>query len=268
MHQEFRAFLNDILEKALLFKDDVTHVVMTRSKGGGIVAGCRSNGTVISIKAQFKDDLDMFHEGEKFCFGSLPYLNSILKSKYMASKGASFAFNFNVQTSSDGKTPSLRNMRVRAGKMDSFYQATDPYLNNIIGGVNAPNVTDWTVMCGIDQAAEREFTEISKIHAMAPKIGGDRDDIFSLGFDGNAILASFGEKGHQSNVELTENAESMMDGRKINALFSIRHFKALLRIVNEAGGGVMTLAPKALKVEFENDLAKYTIMLTAKKIQE
>lgn len=268
MHQEFRNFLNDILEKALLFKDDVTHVIMTRSKGGDIVSGVRSTGTVISIKAQYKNDLDAFHEGEKFCFGSLPYLHSILKSRYLSAKGATFAFEFNVQNSSDGKTPALRNMRVRAGKMDSFYQATDPYLNNVIGGVNAPNVTDWTVMFGIDKEAEQEFTEISKIHAMAPKIGGERDDIFALGFDGNTILASFGEKGHQSNVELTENAESMMEGRKINALFSIRHFKAILRIVNEAGGGVMTLSPKALRVEFENDLAKYTITLTAKKIQE
>ena len=266
MDKELRNFLYDLTAKALLFKDDVTHVVVTRSPAGSIVGGVRSVGTVVSIKAQCKHEMDGFQEGEKFCFGSLPYLSSILKSKYM--RGDDFSFEFNVKPSSDGKTPALRNMRIRAGKMDSFYQATDPYLNNIIGGVNAPSITDWVVMFGVDKAAIGEFDEASKIHAMAPKIGGERDDIFSLGFDGDSILASFGEKGHQTNVTLTDNTESLIESRKINAMFSIRHFKAILRMIDEAGGAIVTLAPKALKVEFENAQAKYTVTLTSKKIQE
>lgn len=261
MSKAFRDFVYDILEKTAPFKDEVTHVVMKKDDLGDVVA--RVMSSILSLSATAKVEMPDFHDVA--CFGSLPYLRSLLKSKYITGKEAKYEVTFHYQDHKNGKPPSIRNISIKAGRMTSFYQATNPYLNNLVSGIRKPKVNDWVIGFPLGREAIDEFKEASRIHAMAPKIGGERDDIFSLGFDGKSIIASFGEKGHQTSVVLTDDAESVEPDRKMSALFSIKQFSGLLEMIGKETA-VMSLASNALRIEVENGVAAYTAVLTAKKL--
>lgn len=261
MSKPFRDLVSDILEKTQPFKDEVSHLIMKKDDLGDVVARVKS--PVLSLNVTSAIAVPEFNS--VVVFGSLSYLRALLKSKYLSAKDAKFDIKFTIKTASNGKTEAVRNMTIKSGRMESFYQATDPFINNI-ATVKKSKVTDWTTMFPIDKKDMTEFDEVAKIHAMAEKIGGERDDIFSLGYDGSgSIIASFGEKGHQSSVILTEEAESVDGPRKISGLYSIRHFQGLMKMMEDSPA-VVSLAQNAIRFEIEGKVAKYSAVLTAKKL--
>jgi len=262
MAKVFRDFVFEILERTMPFKEELKYLNLKRDQAGTVVAAMPCPGRVISVQAACLKEMPELVAPA--CLGSLPYLHSLLRSKYM--KGdKDFEITFNNKPGTDGSTTVLRSLAIKAGGMESFYQATDPFINNL-NKITPPKVTDWAVMFGVDRSFIEEFEEVSKIHAMAER----GLDIFSLGFDGKAVMASFGQRVNQTSVVLTTNTEALHStvrsgSDKMSALFAVKEFKGLFKLLG--GSGIMMLAPKALKVESDSEMARYTGVLTAKKLE-
>lgn len=258
MSVEFRDLLTDVLTMVDPFRDGITFILTKRTKTGDIVSVAKSKSGDISITSMSRVDVPDL-EGAA-CFGSLPYLKAILSSKFIKGK-ANFSMEPHYDISSDGKTNSLRFVLFKGGnKMEASYEATDPFISKM-QNVKLPSIKDWTVTFKIDQNFISDFTEMHKVHRAAPKIGGDRDDIFTLLCSEGKVIAVFGEKGHQTSMTLGENNES---GVKLSALLSVTHFQAILKLLGK-GTGEARFAEKALRVDTVTDIATYSLMISTKK---
>ncbi len=262
MSTELKDLLIDVLSVVEPFRDEITHILMKRTEGGDIVAVAKSKDSNISITVMSSNDVPEF--SGVACFGSLPYLGAVVKSKYLT--GDNYSVEPAFDTASDGKTRALRSITFKGGKnkLEAFYQATDPFVNRL-NKIKPPTIKEWPITFDIDSQFIKDFTEIQKVHRAAPKIGGDRDDIFTLAYNNGEIIAVFGERGHQSSMVLTEKAESSGQD-KMGALLPVSHFQAILKLVAPAKGlGVAKFAEKALRVDITTDLATYSLMILSKK---
>jgi len=263
MSLEFKNLLTDILSKVEPFSDGVSHILMRKEGDGGIAFLAKSRDGNISITGTSKEIIPFFEDVA--CLGSLPYLGSVLNSAYFK-KGNDLNMELNYETSSNGKTRALRSIlfTTKNGKFESFYQATDPFVHNL--NKNKPSVIDnWPIEFTINKGVIAEFTEVAKIHKSAPKIGGDRDDIFTLAYSSEKILAIFGEKGHQSTVILAEDVDYSGVTDSLSALFSLTTVQSLFKLIGKSDA-VCRVADKALKIELETINGFYFFVTTAKKL--
>ena len=265
MSNEFRNLLADLLSNTEPFRDSISHLLLKKTESGDVAAAAKSRDGNIAVTARSKMDVPEFHDVA--CLGSLPFLNSIVNSAYFSGKAKSVSnMELNYDISSNGKTNALRSIDFTSGKkMEIFYQATDPYINDLTR-VKKATVKDWNVKFQITPTLIADFMEALKIQKAAPKIGGDRDEVFTLSYtQDNEIIAVFGEKGHSTSIVLSKQVEESEDVNVITSLFSIVNFQAILKLVGKKEATCF-LADKALKVEMETDQAFYSLMTTAKKL--
>ena len=247
MSVEFRDLLTDLLNAVDPFRDTITHILMRRSDNG-VEAAARSRDNAIYIKAVAKKSIEDYDHIA--CFGKLPYLKTILNSNYIKGK-SKFKIDLKYDIATDDKTTALRTVKFSGGGMTAFYTPTDPFVNKL-NNVKIPTVSTWPVLFGINADVINHFEQLFKIHSSAPRVGSDRDDVFQLAYSNGEILALFGEKGHQSQVVLTTEAETTTEIDKLSALFSITHFRAIMKFMGKAGG-VAYFADKFLKIEMATD---------------
>lgn len=259
MSVEFRDLLTDLLEAVDPFRDTITHILMRRSDNG-VEAVAKSRENAISIQAAAKKSVADFEHIA--CLGKLQFLKTILNSDYIKGK-SEFTIDLKYDIATDNKTTALRTVEFKGGGMKAFYTPTDPFVNQL-GGIKVPTITKWPVLFGIDANVIKHFEQLHKIHQSAPRAGGDRDDIFQLAFSNGEILALFGEKGHQSQVILSTNAGTTEEIDKLSALFSITHFRSILKFMGKSGG-VAHFADKCLKIEMETNNAEYAFSIYAKR---
>ena len=249
MSDEFRNILADLLANTEPFRDSISHLLLKKTEAGDIVAAAKSRDGNIAVTARAKIDAPEFHDVA--CLGSLPFLNSIVNSAYFTGKSRSVSkMKMNYDISSNGKTKALRSMEFSSGKkMQIFYQATDPYINDLTR-VKKATVKDWNVKFKITPTLIADYMEALKIQKAAPKIGGDRDDVFTLSYtQDNEIVATFGEKGHSTSIVLSKQVEESEDVNVITSLFSIVNFQAILKLVGKKEDLMIQKLPYSSRLE-------------------
>lgn len=267
MSTNLRNALADMLAVVEPFKDDIPNILLKRTPNNDIAMAAKSRHGNISITGNLLIDVPELRGVA--CLGSIPYLSAIVGSKYIKGK-AKFSVELAYDESKkDGKDLTLlKSMLFQGGKMESFYQATDPFINKI-NRVKAPPATKvWPVTFEITPELTADFNEIMKVHRAAPKVGGDRDDVFKLIATGSSISATFGERGHLSSVVLTEDAhrEDTGDGvDNFHALFSVTQFQAILKLIGK-GTGKANLSLRSLRVDINTEIANYSLTIIAKKL--
>ena len=259
MSKELRNLLADVITIVEPFRDDISHILMKRTPEGDIAAAAKSRDSNISITMLSQKDVEGF-EGVA-CFGSIPYLSAALNSSYIKDDRAKIDLDYD--TASDGKTHALKSITFKGGrKLVAFYQATDPFINKM-NRIKPPIIREWPIKFTIDGQFIKDFNEVYKVHR-ASMVGGDKDAVFTLSYSFGEIISLFGEKGHQSNMILSENAEST-DIDKLSALMPITHFQAILKLIGK-GVGHAKFTDKALRVDIQTELATYSLMILAKKV--
>ena len=148
-------------------------------------------------------------------------------------------------------------------KLEAFYQATDPFVNKM-NKVRPEKIDNWPVEFEITQEVIKDFTEIQKVHKASPKMGSDRDDLFTLAYNGGSVIAMFGDKSHRSNMTLCEDAKCDDSVSMVNALISVSNFQAILKLIGK-GKATARLTDRGLKVELVTELATYSLIIAAKK---
>ena len=260
MSKEFRDLLADVIRIVEPFRLDISHILMKRTPEGDIAAAAKSRDSNISITMLCKKEVKAY-EGVA-CFGSLPYLSAILDSSYVKDNDNA-KIELNYDTASDGKTHALRSINFKGGrKMVAYYEATDPFINKM-NRIKPPTIKEWPVKFTIDDQFIKDFNEVYKMHR-ASITTGDKDAVFNLAFSFGEVIAMFGDKGHQSNIVLSENAEGT-DTDKLSALMPVMHFQAILKLIGK-GTGQARLCEKALRVDVQTDMATYSLMILAKKV--
>ena len=258
---DFRDFLLDFLKVIAPYQDVISHALMRRTPEGDLLAAAQAKDSSILVKATAKHPVEEFHDVA--CLGTLPYLKQVLESRRLGSKATEVTLDY--KTASDGQTEALYAITFNGKTAQAFYRATDPFLHKLTT-MREVKITEWPALFGLDVATAESFIDMAKVHASAPKTGTDRDDIFKLVLDGDQIVAIFGDKSHQSHVTLSEEAERTTDRDKINALFVISHFRAILNQLRGEDVLVAYLSDKALRIDMETPQAVYTYTMTAKKL--
>jgi hypothetical protein len=267
MSKVFRDVMVDVLTHIEPFRDSISNLLMRKNTDGSITAVAKARDGNIALMIESKEEIPEFDHIA--CFGSLPYLRSILKSSYFNGKSkGSVGMNINMEfdTASNGETTALRSIQftTKSGKFEALYQATDPFVNNL-NKVKLPTIDIWDADFVIGQNEIKDFAEVLKIHKAAPKIGGDRDDIFKLTIDDGVVQAIFGDKGHHSMVTLGENVDIVTDLTGINSLFSISKLEAMFKLIGK-GEAQCSVAEKAFRVQLETPWCTYSIVTVAKKL--
>lgn len=260
MSKEFRNLLAETITVVEPFRDEIQFILMKKTREGDIALVGKSKSSSIEITALSKHDLPDF-EGVA-CFGSVSYLGAILKSKYL--KNGSFSMEVEYKERKDYNTKSVFSILFESEdeKFQAFYQATDPFVNKM-NRIKPLNITNWPVSFTITQDFIKDFNEIIKVHKSGPKLGGDRDDLFTLSFSNGNIVAIFGEKGHRSNLVLCDNAVGK-DVDTISALLNISLFQSILKLIGK-GDAKARFTSTALKIDIDNDAATYSLTIAAKK---
>ncbi len=267
MSKVFRDVMVDMLTHIEPFKDSISNLLMKKNTDGTITAVAKARDGNIALRIESKHEIPEFDHIA--CFGSLPYLRSILKSAYFSGKSKSsqgMSMDMEFDVSSNGKTTALRSIQfsTKSGRFEAFYQATDPFVNNL-NKVKLPAIEDWDADFTIGQDEIKDFSEILKIHKTAPKIGGDRDDIFRLTIDDGIVQSTFGDKGHHSSVLLASNVNIETDTSGINSLFAVSKIEAMFKLVGK-GEALCSVAKRAFRVQLETAWCTYSIVTTAKKL--
>ncbi len=260
MSLEFKNLLTDVLSVVEPFRDEIPFILMKRTQEQDIALAAKSKNGNIRITARSHKDVPDF-EGVA-CLGSLQYLSAVLNSPQMSGKN-NFSIKQHYETATDGKTHALRYMTFKGGrKMEVFYEATDPFVNKM-NKIKPPKIDSWPITFKINAAFIKDFNDITKVHRASPKLGGDRDDVFTLLYSNGKMSAVFGEKSHQSTMILTEDTTTTgVDTH--NDLFPVTHFQAILKLIGK-NTGVGKLAPRALRIDTSTEYATYSLMITAKK---
>ena len=80
MSKEFRDLLEDVIKVVEPFSAEISFILMKRDRDDDIVLVAKSKTTSIQITAMSLKDIPDF-DGVA-CFGSIPYLGAVVKSKY------------------------------------------------------------------------------------------------------------------------------------------------------------------------------------------
>ncbi|GAF83350.1 unnamed protein product, partial [marine sediment metagenome] len=137
---------------------------------------------------------------------------------------------------------------------------------NKMNRIKLPPQLDWPLAFSIDADFVKSFDEMCKVHALAPKVGSERDDIFQLAYTDDGIEAIFGDQHHTANVVLSRTIEAKVRTEKTNAYFSISRFKSILRLIGK-GDAVGYLAKTGLRIDTETKHATYKFVTAAKKVK-
>ncbi len=267
MSKVFRDVMVDILTHIEPFRDSISNLLMRKNTDGSITAVAKARDGNIALMIESKLEIPEFDHIA--CFGSLPYLRSILKSAYFNGKGKNstgMGIEMEFAISSNGKSEALRAIQftTKSGKFEAFYQATDPFVNNL-NKVKLPTIDIWDADFIIGQDEIKDFSEVLKIHKTAPKVGGDRDDIFKLTIDDGEVQATFGDKGHHSTVTLGENVDIVTELSGIDSLFAVSKLEAMFKLIGK-GEAQCSVAKKALRIQLETAWCTYSIVTVAKKL--
>lgn len=267
MSKVFRDVMVDMLTHIEPFRDSISNLLMRKNTDGSITAVAKARDGNIALLIESKEEIPGFDHIA--CFGSLPYLRSILKSAYFNGKSktsSGMGIDMEFAVSSNGETTALKSIQfsTKSGKFEAFYQATDPFVNNL-NKVKLPTIDVWDADFIVGQNEIKDFNEVLKIHKTAPKIGGDRDDIFKLTIDDGVVQATFGDKGHNSSVSLADNVDIITDIPGINSLFSVSKIEAMFKLIGK-GEAQCSVAKKALRIQLETAWCTYSIVTTAKKL--
>lgn len=260
MSKQFRTLISDAISVVDPFRDEIQYLLMKKTKDGDVALLGKSKNSSIEITALSRHDIPEF-EGVA-CFGSLSYLGAVLKSKYL--KTDEFSMDVEYREKKDQNTKSVYSILFESndGKFQAFYQATDPFVNKM-NRFKPAAVKSWPVTFTVDQEFIKDFSEIQKVHKSGARLGGDRDDLFTLSYSGGDIVAIFGDKGHRSNLILSRSAEA--DGiDTLSALLSITLFQSILKLVGK-GEAKAKFTANALKIDIINDAAAYSLTIAAKK---
>ncbi len=257
----------DILTHVEPFRDSIPNLLMRKNTDGSITAVAKARDGNIALIVESKHEIPELEHNA--CFGSLSYLRSILKSAYFNGKGkgaTGMIIDMEFAISSNGKSEALKAIQftTKSGKFEAFYRATDPFVNNL-NKVKLPTIDTWDADFIIGQDEIKGFGEVLKIHKTAPKIGGDRDDIFKLTIDDGVVQATFGDKGHHSSVTLGDNVDIVTDVPGINSLFSISKIEAMFKLIGK-GEAQCSVAKKAFRIQIETAWCTYSIVTVAKKL--
>jgi len=267
MSKVFRDVMVDILTHIEPFRDSITNLLMRKNPDGTITAVAKARDGNIGFLIESKEEIPEFDHIA--CFGSLPYLRSILKSAYFNGKGkASTGMGIDMQyeVASNGETTALRAIQftTKTKKFEAFYQATDPFVNNL-NKVKLPTIEEYDAEFIIGQDEIKDFGEVLKIHKTAPKIGGDRDDIFKLTIDDGNVQATFGDKGHHSSVTLADDVDITTDIAGIDSLFAVSKIESMFKLIGK-GEAHCSVAKRALRIQIETAWCTYSIVTVAKKL--
>lgn len=258
---QFKQFLADVLASVDPFKDVVTHIYLRRRKDGteGVEAAAQPRDGSIKISAVSVKPIEEFQNVA--CLGNLPYLRAVLQSSYLK-KEPTLDLNYDVD--SQGKGEALRHINFKGTKgFKTHYQATDPYIDKL-GRVKPVVIDYWPVAFFINAEVIKNFDEIIKIHASAPKIGTSLDDVFYLVYEGGKVEGIFGDQGSQSSVVLSDIAEAESDVDKVTTLLSISRLRSILKQIGK-GEAMAHLCPTALKIDTGTEHAKYQFVLQGKR---
>jgi hypothetical protein len=265
--EQFKQFRADLLASFDPFKDVITHIYLRRRKDGqeGVEAAAEPRDQSLKITAVSKKPVSEFQNVA--CLGNLSYLKSVVQSSYLK-KDAKLELSYDVD--SKGKGEALRHISFSGGKgFKTHYQATDPYIDQL-GRVKPVKIEDWPVAFYINVDVVKNFEEIHKINASAPKIGSDLDDVFHLVYEDGKIEGIFGDHGNQSSVILSDIAEAEEeeeDVKRITALFSISRLRFILKQIGK-GEAMAYLCSKGLKIDTETEHAKYQFVMQAKRMAQ
>lgn len=255
---EFRKFLVDVLDKVGPFGKSINHLHIKRTKTGDIVAAGPSTDRSVEIRATAKQDIPEL-EGVA-CMGSLLYLKQILGSSFLKSNDADSQIKLAFTEASDRKTTALKSIRIETGKLEVFYQATDPFYGNVVLPARQKPL-DWPLAFSVDPATVKDFKELRAIQAAAPST--QTEDVFALGHNNGQILAMFGSGNQQSTLMISDTVEVEGKAPAGEICFLTEHFLRALDLCGKHNV-VLYLCDKAVKMEFETPLALYEIILTAK----
>jgi hypothetical protein len=260
--KEFKAFLSDLLTSVDPFKDVITHIMM-RERDGKVIAIAKSRDGSISIQVKSRGEVPGY--SHKACLGSLPYLRSALASAYMKEG----TLELTTGESSRGNDEVLRSIKLKGSHgFNVFYQAVDPFVSKL-SNVDTPKSTElnYPVAFAVDTKFIESFDEVYKVQQQAPKIGTDRDDIFTVSYNNSSVEAIFGEKGHQATVILTKTVEAATGVDKVNSLFSMTKFRSILKLVGK-GTGIGSLSDKALRIDTETKQTEIQFVMSAKRVRD
>lgn len=261
---KFHELLLEVLSVIDPFKSVITHVGMKKLADGTVRIYAKSIDKSITINAFTKQVVEDFDHSA--CLGNLPYLHSVMKSKYIA-KAENAAIDLDYEMSTNGTTTALKTITVSDGKkLVVHYRAVDPFLAKF-GKPKNLDIDKWPVVFGIDKTVIDDYAELNKIHKASPKIGSEQDDLFRLTFNEGQVFAIFGEKGNSAKMVLSSVVES--DGaNKLSTLFSATRFQSILGLVKKSGQGIAYVAQKALRVETETERVSYRFETAAKRMVE
>jgi len=261
---KFHELLLDILSVIDPFKSVISHVALKKLGDGTVRIVAKSCDKSVSIQAFTKEVVEDFEHTA--CLGNLPYLHSVMKSKYI-SKSSNVDIDLDYELASNGTTTALKTITVSDGnKLVVHYRAVDPFIAKF-GKPKSIEIDSWAVVFGIDKTVIDDYAELNKIHRASPKIGSEQDDLFRLTYDDGKVFAIFGEKGNSAKMVLSSVVESN-GGNKLSALFSATRFQSMLGLVKKSGQGIAYVASKALRVETETETVSYTFETAAKMIVE
>ena len=261
--KEFKTFLADLLTSVDPFKDVISHIMM-REKDGRVIAVAKSRDGSISIQVKSRGEVPGY--SHKACLGSLPYLRSALASAYMKDG----TLELTTGASSRGNDEVLRSIKLKGTHgFNIFYQAVDPFINKLteIDQPKKSTELDYPVAFAVDSQFISSFDEAYKVQQQAPKIGTDRDDIFTVSYNDSTVEAIFGEKGHQASIILTSTVEAATGVDKVNSLFSMSKFRSILKLVGK-GTGIGSLSEKALCIDTETKQTEIQFVMSAKRVRD
>lgn len=253
---KLKDLLPDILEVTSRFRNVITHIILT-DRGDNVKILAKSTDGSMAISGVTKGPVDDLNNIA--CLGSLDFLSASLSAPAMK-KGT---LDLHIDSSADGKAQVVRSITMTGENGYSvFYQAVDPFISKL-NKIAVNKIKDWPVLFAIDKTYIERFTDTMKVHAKAPKIGTDEDDIYTLTYSDGQITVEFGERGHQVSMMLTGETETTGTTEKVNALFSISQTDAILKLVGKEGA-VGYLVDKAMKVDIHTKHAEYEFVSTAK----
>lgn len=251
-----RDFLIDAITSIEPFKT-IPYLAIKKHNGDVLASAQEQKGGVV-VKIQSKVDIEELDDGVAALFGNLPYLKSLLDNDYTKEK---CNIDIHHRNSSDNQSSVIGSLSVSSGRFKAEYQATDPFIGNL-SKVKVPIVREWPIAFSMSKDIYTDFKSISRIHAMSPKIGGDRDDIFTISTENDSINITFGERNHKTSMVLCECDKN--DVGEFSALFSISMLDSLFKLGDK---GKIHLTTQAIKLEVESELAKYTYIISAKKVK-
>ncbi len=259
----FRDLLSDVLGTVLPFKDAISHLLVRSDSQGNIAIAAKSRTGDVDIRVDPKIAVPEFHNVA--CLGALPYLNSVVNSKYIRD-GGKYEMNMEFGESSRKEITTLKTIEFTAGRrMNAFYQATDPYLTDLnkVKGVSQ-KISEWDLNFLITQDTISDYMEGLKIHRSTPR-SGSSEEVFRVLYADGDVYARFGDRGNTTKVLMSDSVENVTGIEKLNPLFGIDRVRAVYNLIGREEA-VCSLTQLAIRFLIETELAEYTIVAAAKKL--